>query len=327
MISTISPARLAAPAAHCFARRFARRSAAAALLALLALPLAGCGTVKGILIRTIMDKSRLPDQQIERDLAYGSHERHRLDLFRPAGAGWPLMVFVHGGSWKAGDKELKVGSFDPYQNIGRFYAARGVGVAVINYRLQPAASWRDQVEDVALATAWLADNVAARGGDPHRIFLAGHSAGSQLISYVAAAPPWLAPKLGNARICGVIPVSGAGYDLADQETYHLGADPKFYEGAFRNGQPDGVWQREASVTSNLRPGLPPFLIYFGGKEWPSLRWQNELFAKALRQAGAPVSLHVIPKLVHARMALAMSDEKRPLAPDILRFIGQQSCPQ
>ncbi len=55
-----------------------------------------------------MDKSRLPDQQVERDLVYGppgaAHQRHKLDLFRPAGSGWPLLVFVHGGSWNAGDK-------------------------------------------------------------------------------------------------------------------------------------------------------------------------------------------------------------------------------
>lgn len=308
-----------------FQRRLAGAFGPTLAFALLALPLAGCGTIQGLLIRTVMDKSRLPDQQIERDLAYGERERHRLDLFRPAGSGWPLLVFVHGGSWNAGDKGLEVGSFDPYQNIGRFFAARGVGVAVINYRLQPAASWRDQVEDVARATAWLHDNVATRGGDPHRLFLSGHSAGAQLVSYVAAAP-WLAPRLGNAKICGVIPVSGAGFDLADPETYRLGADPRFYEKTFKNGQPDGLWQKEASVTTYLRPDLPPFLLYYGAKEWPSLRWQNELFAKALTAAGAQVELHRIPKLVHTRMALAMSDEARPVAPGILRFIGQQTCP-
>lgn len=301
-----------------------RRLAATALLALAALPLAGCNTVKGLLIRTVMDKSRLPEQQIEHDLAYGPLERHRLDLFRPAGSGWPLLVFVHGGSWNAGDKALKVGSFDPYQNLGRFFAARGVGVAVVNYRLQPSASWRDQVEDVAQAVGWLAGSVAARGGDAHRIFLSGHSAGAQLVSYVTVAP-WLESKLGGARICGVIPVSGAGFDLADPETYRLGADPRFYEATFKNGLPEGQWQKEASASSFLRSDLPPFLMFYGGKEWPSLQWQNELFAKELRAAGATVEIEKIPKLVHSRMALAMSDEERPVAPAMLRFIGRQSC--
>lgn len=291
---------------------------------LLALPLAGCGTVKGLLIHAVMDEARLPESQIERDLSYGSHQRQKLDLFRPAGSGWPLLIFVHGGSWTEGDKALEVGSFEPYQNIGRFYAARGVGVALINYRLQPQADWRDQVEDVARAAGWLAGNIAARGGDPNRIFLSGHSAGAQLIS-AAAVAPWLGEARGPAKICGVIAVSGAGFDLADQETYRLGADPAFYAKTFRNGQPDGVWQKEASASTYLRPGLPPFLLYYGTKEWPSLQHQNQLFADQLKKAGVQVELVAVPKLRHARMALAISDEGLLLAEHILGFVA--SCPE
>lgn len=290
----------------------------------LALLLAGCGTVKGLLIRGVMDKAPLPEAQIERDLAYAAGPRQKLDLFRPAGSGWPLLIFVHGGSWVEGDKALEFGGFGPYQNIGRFYAARGVGVAVINYRLQPVVSWREQVEDVALAAGWLADNIAARGGDPQRIFLSGHSAGAQLISYAAVAP-WLDAARGKAKICGVIPVSGAGFDLADQETYRLGADPAYYAKTFANGQPDGVWQQEASASSYLRPGLPPFLLYYGTKEWPSLQHQNELFAQELKRAGVAVELQQLPKLRHSRMALAISDDGLPMAENILRFVGSHSC--
>lgn len=309
-------------------RRLPGRLFLSALLVLSALALAGCGTVKGLLIRTVMDEASLPEAQIERDLSYAppgaGHVRQKLDLFRPAGSGWPLMIFVHGGSWTEGDKAFRVGSFDPYQNIGRFYAARGVGVAVINYRLQPSASWRDQVLDVALAAAWLAGNIESRGGDPERIFLAGHSAGAQLISYAAAAPG-LDAAFGEAKICGVIAVSGAGFDLADPETYRLGADPRFYEKTFRNGQPDGVWQKEASAATYLRPGLPAFLLYYGTKEWPSLIHQNQLFADQLKKAGVPVELREMPKLRHSRMALAISDDGLPMAENILRFLGSQSC--
>jgi len=310
-----------------------RRSPAAwppLLLIFLFLPLlGGCGTFKGLLIRTVMDKAPdLPPEQVERDLVYGpqgaADPRQVLDLFRPAGSGWPLLIFVHGGSWIEGDKALEVGSFDPYQNIGRFYAIRGMGVAVLNYRLQPSVTWREQVEDVATATGWLAEHIEERGGDKSRIFLMGHSAGSQLVSYVALAP-WLADKLGSAKICGVVPVSGAGFDLADAKTYELGALPEFYEKTFRAGQPDGVWQKEASATTYIRPGLPPFLMFYGKKEWPSLRHQNRLFAAALQKAGGRADLQVIPKLSHARMALAISDEKKPLPEAILRFVGNQSC--
>lgn len=308
-------------------RPASRLAFAAALLA--ALPLAGCGTLKGLAIHAVMDEAKLPPGQIERDLSYGgaaAHPRQKLDLFRPEGSGWPLLVFVHGGSWVEGDKALKVGSFDPYQNIGRFYATRGVGVAVLNYRLQPEVTWREQVEDVAAAIAYLAKILPERGGDAGRIFLLGHSAGSQLITYAAIAP-WLEEKRGGVAICGVVPVSGAGYDLADPETYRLGARPEFYEKTFRAGQPDGIWQKEASAVTYLRPGLPPFLLFYGEKEWPSLHHQNRLLEQALEKAGGEVELEVIPGLSHQRMALAISDEKKPVPDAILRFLGNQTCPR
>src|ERR1051325_5965522 len=99
----------------------------------------------------------LGEDQVRRDIAYRKNsedQKHRLDLFLPAGSGWPGLIFVPGGGLCSGDKEVRVGGADVYGNIGRFYASRGIGVAVINYRLQPLVSWRQQVEDVACATAW-----------------------------------------------------------------------------------------------------------------------------------------------------------------------------
>src|SRR6185295_1887655 len=99
----------------------------------------------------------LPENQVRRDIPYrgeSSDSKHRLDVFLPEGTGWPVFVFVHGGGLTSGDKGLRVSGAEVYGVIGRFYASRGIGVAVINYRLHPKACWRDQVEDVAHATAW-----------------------------------------------------------------------------------------------------------------------------------------------------------------------------
>ena len=81
-----------------------------------------------------------------RDLCYTSaapcdSARHTLDLYRPASSSWPVIIFVHGGNWDNGDKNYRAGGADIYANIGRFFASRGIGVAVINYRLQPAVAW------------------------------------------------------------------------------------------------------------------------------------------------------------------------------------------
>src|SRR2546428_7268760 len=93
----------------------------------------------------------LPDDQIRRDIPYrdgSDDEKHWLDLFLPPGAGWPILIFVHGGGLASGDKGLRVGGADVYGNIGRFYAGQGIVVALITYRLQPKWTWSDQVQEV-----------------------------------------------------------------------------------------------------------------------------------------------------------------------------------
>lgn len=305
----------------------------------------GCGTVTGLAIHAVVGEAELPDAQIQLDLAYRDDAeadpvKHKLDFFRPEGTGWPTLVFVHGGSWTSGDKGMKVGDFGVYANIGRFYAARGIGVAVINYRLQPLPrakrklrkpylGWREQIDDVARAIAFVQKNVAGWGGDPDRFFLMGHSAGGQLVSYVGLVDGPL--RLAGGRpeaVCGIIPVSGAGFDLADQQTYRLGADRRYYRERFEAGQADGVWQREASVVSYLDPPArkPPFLIFYSAAEWPSLCYQNDLFAGRLKAAGIEVDKRVIRDLSHPRMALAISDADAELDDLILAFIRDTPCP-
>src|SRR5438552_1583080 len=121
------------------------------------------------------------EELVRRDMPYrdGSEDRkHRLDLFLPKGRGWPILIFIHGGGLSCGDKGLRVGDADVYGNIGRFYASQGIGVAVINYRLQPQVTWREQVEDVAHATAWVYSHLGEYGGNTSRLFIGGHSAGA-----------------------------------------------------------------------------------------------------------------------------------------------------
>src|SRR4051812_17707766 len=174
----------------------------------------------------------LENGQVFIDVPYreGSTDRkHRLDLFLPQGTGWPTLIFIHGGGLASGDKSFRVSGEDVYGNIGRFYASQGIGVAVINYRLQPKVTWREQVDDVACATAWVATNLGMYGADTSHIFIGGHSAGAHLGSRIALDPKPLAQYgLSPANISGVIAISGAGYDLADNETYELGRNRSRY---------------------------------------------------------------------------------------------------
>jgi acetyl esterase/lipase len=143
--------------------------------------------------------------EIVRDARYGPHERHRLDVFRPAGArDLPVVVFVHGGGFVAGDKST---AGTPYHdNVGLWAARRGMVGVTMNYRLAPEHRWPSGAEDVGAAVAWLVANVAAHGGDPSRIVLIGSSAGATHVAgYVG-----MADRDPNVR--GVVLLSGA-YDL------------------------------------------------------------------------------------------------------------------
>lgn len=156
---------------------------------------------------------------IERDLAYGPDQRHRLDLFRKDGtAAAPVLVYLHGGGFVMGDKRSP-GGLPFYDNVGDFAARSGMVGVTVNYRLAPANPWPAGPEDIALIVGWLQDNVAAYGGDPARIFLMGQSAGAvHVASYVGHERFHPA---GGAGIAGALLISCI-YDVqaAHANEYH-----------------------------------------------------------------------------------------------------------
>ncbi|HEY1284207.1 MAG TPA: alpha/beta hydrolase [Steroidobacteraceae bacterium] len=125
--------------------------------------------------------------QITRDLRYGPHERHRLDVFEPQGRGgepWPVLLFVHGGGFTTGDKTAPGSPF--YDNVGLWAVRSGVIGVTMTYRLAPQFTWPSGSDDVALAVKWVRENIAARGGDVNRVFVMGQSAGAvHVAGYVA----------------------------------------------------------------------------------------------------------------------------------------------
>ena len=287
---------------------------------------AGCTVVEHAGIALLYKPAPLPDSQVTYDIPYSgpaSSAKQRLDLFVPTGTNWPVFIFVHGGNWDAGDKSLRVGGADVYRNIGRFYAARGIGVAVIDYRLQPAVNWREQVKDVAAATAWIHAHITEFGGNAHQIFLGGHSAGAQLACHVALDPkPLAAYGLSPAIIRGVIAVSGAGLDIADQKTYDLGEKRSYYATRFGSSDPPEVWQPEASPVTYVTSYAPSFLILYAAGETKALQRQSQRFSEILEREHVPHRVVEVPGQSHERMILTLSRPDRTSADAILDFIHE-----
>ncbi len=272
-------------------------------------------------------RADLPEQQIVRNLRYwngpdADAKKNLLDLYLPKGSGWPVLVFIHGGGWTSGDKDLRAGGADIYGNIGRFYAAHGIGVAVISYRLQPGVAWPAQVTDAARAVAWVHANVARYGGDPDTIIVSGHSAGGQLATRIALDPAPLAALGVDRRVVkGMIAMSAAGLDFTDAESWRLGQPRGYYEQRFRNGDATDGWMRNASTVPFVDAHAPPGLVIYAGGDSADIRRQGDVLAAALRSAGVRSEKVVVPGSSHTRILLTFSRDDTISAKAILKFVA------
>lgn len=308
------------------------RHAWAALLGVATLFLAGCaGTLNAVGAGLVYERAEHPVGLAKLDLAYRSDaeadpEKHKLDLFLPANVapGWPTLVFVHGGGWTSGDRATRVLGVEPYRNIGRFYAARGYGVVVPSYRLQPDATWQDQVDDVAAAIAFARREIARRGGDPNAVHLSGHSAGAWLAAWVGLEDSALAAwGIDRSALCGLVLVSGAGYDPEDDETYALGASRLYFEKRFSTG--DDSWAEQSSIRRHLDPSSPPALVMNAKGEAVTFERQADLLFGALFEVAPDSERFSVPGLNHQSIVIAMSAEGNPVSDATLRFLARRSC--
>ena len=300
---------------------------------LCALALAGCGPAKSLLTDVLYDEVALDDALVRRDLPYlpDGDPKHRLDLFLPlpdslSQRPWPTVVFVHGGGWNTGDKDLTFGGEDIYGNVGRFLATHGVGAAVVNYRLMPRATWREQVADVAAALAFVQDEVGALGGDADAVALMGHSAGGYLSAFVAL-DEGVRQRAGAERPCGAVVVSGAALDLVDPATWETGTRFGYYSALFSPSRADVegppvepyAWQVEASPVLTASPGDPPFSIVYGDGEDALFETQAQALARALDAAGVPNRVSSMKVFNHEAGVFTLSRADRAAGAEALRM--------
>jgi len=151
---------------------------------------------------------------VTRNLAYGEDARQILDVYQPIWrAGAPVVIFIHGGAYVRGDKDAYG---EMYGNVATWFARQGVLGINATYRLAPAARWPSGADDVRGMVKWAQENAARYGGDGHRIYLVGHSAGAtHVASYVFDKS--LQPA-GGPGVAGAVLISGRyrlDYDPAD----------------------------------------------------------------------------------------------------------------
>src|SRR3954447_19047024 len=148
-------------------------------------------------------------QGVKRDIPYtkDADQRQTLDVYSPPHAkGLPVVFWIHGGGWQAGDKS------EVYTKP-QVFNAKGFVFVSTNYRLLPDVDMATLTRDVAKSIRWVHDHIAEHGGDPNRLLIMGHSAGAQLAALLCTDDCYLKEEgLSLAIIKGCVPVDGDTYD-------------------------------------------------------------------------------------------------------------------
>lgn len=240
-----------------------------------------------------------------RDIAYvtNGHERQKLDLFIPAGATHPLplIIWIHGGAWKAGSKE---------QCPALRYLERGYAVASINYRLSQHAIFPAQIVDCRAAVRWLRAHAKENHLDPERFAAWGSSAGGHLVALLGTSGGVKEFETGenpkfSSRVQAVVDFFGPT-DFTQMSKYSLRNAPFDHDAA---ESPEsqligGAIQQNKDKAAKANPITyvskddPPFLIMHGDKDNVVPYQQSELLRDALQKAGVPVTFKIVAGAGH-----------------------------
>ncbi|MFT3954645.1 MAG: alpha/beta hydrolase [Piscinibacter sp.] len=205
------------------------------------------------------------------DIPYGDGERERLDVFPSERRGAPVLVYIHGGYWRALDKGAQ--SF-----VAPSFVDAGAMVVLPGYALCPAVTVEHIVLQLTRALAWVWRHAAAHGGDPRRIVVAGHSAGGHLAAMMLRCQ-WqrVASDLPADLVRRALAVSGV-FDL--EPLRHA----PFLAGDLRLSAADA---RRLSPAKMPAPA-GELIAVAGGDESEEFQRQNALIARAWGRRVVPV---------------------------------------
>lgn len=255
-------------------------------------------------------------ERIQKDIAYADGgDRTRLDLYAPeTGKEMPVVVWIHGGGWKIGDKR-------GVQEKPRFFNEQGMILVSLNYRLHPDADYKGQAGDIAQGIRWVHDHAQEYGGSSKQIYLLGHSAGAHLAALVSTDERYLkAEGLDLKNLRGTILLDGAGYDIPKHVKMTLPKARGIFTDVFTE---DPQKQQEASPTEYVKQGkgIPPFLILYVASR-PGSRFQSTLLAGKLKDAGGAAEVVPAENKTHATINREIGQEGDAPSQEILKFLDR-----
>ncbi|MCX2750442.1 alpha/beta hydrolase [Arthrobacter sp. MI7-26] len=234
--------------------------------------------------------------------SYGASVDETLDFFPAAQKSSPLCVFIHGGEWRMGNKEM-------YSFLAPTLVDAGISVAVLDFSTISSVGMPRMAEQVAGAVEWIFQNSRSLGADPRRIFLAGHSSGAHLAA-VTATRDWKGRRLPQGVIKGTVCLGGM-FDL-----YPVLLSYRRGYIALTAKERDAL-----SPSLHLDSLSGPLIVAYGSEETPEFQRQSVAFAAALRDRAR--RMHKVQGANHFEVLLELADASTPLAKSAIELMLNQ----
>ncbi len=242
---------------------------------------------------------------------YGNHAQ-KMDVYAPKGtaatAKLPVVVFIHGGSWRDGDR-------GGYAFAGKAFAREGFVSVVIDYRKVPEVRFPDFMVDAAEAVAWTRGNIAAYGGDPSKLFIAGHSAGAHIGLLLTLDPTYLrSAGVPDGSLKGAIGLAGP-YDF-----YPFTSDAAVQ--AFAGADP-----AMTQPITYANGAAPPLLMLHGDADDIVLPRNSTALAAKVNGAGGRAEVRSYAGVGHVGIVQSLSPlwkGKAPVLTDAANFVRANS---
>lgn len=262
---------------------------------------------------------------IKKDICYHpkpgkNRSLQSLDVYAPEFASLnspsPVIIFMHGGGWRASDKNDPLGV---HANVCKALAARGLVAVNVNYRLAPRVKHPEPVRDAAYALRWTSENISEYQGDPEKVFLSGHSAGGHLAALIALDANYLAEVgLAVAVIKGVMGICGV-YNLAHFAGRNWMAEHLMIRAAFGNDHGSRV---QASPVNHVHTDAPPFLL-LNAQEDEKLEEEADELSSLLRNKGVSAETSIISGTNHFTILSLVGNGDDRLIDQMVEFTKRQ----
>ncbi len=252
----------------------------------------------------------------EKDLAYADAGKFNLlDVYHSDKFTKPqdVIVFIHGGSWRSGNKET-------YWFLGRNFARKGKVTVILNYQLSPDVVNQDMALDCAKGLKWVKENIAKYGGNPDRIFVMGHSAGGQLAALINQDPKYFAALNIKNPIKGVILNDPFGLNIYHYMKIQLDTDDEYIPGFLKVFSANEENWIKASPIFTVGQITNPYQLFIGGKTYQSIKMQTPAFYEALKENHKEVYFQRIKNKKHVAMISQMFFSWNQLYKEIIDFM-------